>query len=512
MNLKITLIALLSLMSFSTTAQEIAWNESVKKEQKYFYYFQPVNEKENYSISMELGSSIKMLHYTDNVVDGENTFKLEVGAEKYDDYRTFIVNGNMVFFFSVGKKENSKVYFQSFDKTCKPLGEPEFAFDLVLGKRESFSKLLDFSQSDNKKFISVSLTPGKTESSSSKPTFRLYDLNMSMITEKQYSPDPELGAKYDRITVSNTGTVILGYSLPKKASGNKPYFLHVINANDKESDFTFEVDDQDTYNDIHVKVNNETQSVFLVGSFYSTTEKTWGSFNVKLDLIANTASKPVKGFFSSEFLIKGRTEREKKYYDKLAAKGKYDKYPGSFELREIIFTEDDRIIVIYEHYRLVIIEKRDSKTNMVVSTTYQYDFNDVILAKFGKQEGFEWTQKIVKRQREVNFVYDAGIAVCNDGSNVFIFFNDNIKNYTPEKEFISEGKDIAPMLTSPSAGCLVLATVNQETGEMKREIKSLQKETKLICRPHDFQNLPTDGIMLVYAANRFSEKFGIFKY
>ena len=84
MNLKITLIALLSLMSFSTTAQEIAWNESVKKEQKYFYYFQPVNEKENYSISMELGSSIKMLHYTDNVVDGENTFKLEVGAEKYD--------------------------------------------------------------------------------------------------------------------------------------------------------------------------------------------------------------------------------------------------------------------------------------------------------------------------------------------------------------------------------------------------------------------------------------------
>ena len=251
---------------------------------------------------------------------------------------------------------------------------------------------------------------------------------------------------------------------------------------------------------------------YFVGGYSTTDWSETGVFNISYDLGSKSLGKPVIGILDKEFLTAGRTTKEKKYYEKLAAKGKRDRYPGYWKTRDVVFASDNTPILIYEHYNEIKVERRDSKTNMVVSTTYYYHYDDVVIAKFDVTEGFEWLHKIVKRQKEVNFVYDSGIAVCDNESEIFIFFNDNLKNYSEEGRFIAEGKDINPMLTSASLGCLSCVTLNKLNGNAARMVVSKQKETKLIARPMDFMDMPMNGMLKLYAANRFTEKFGFFKY
>ena len=91
-------------------------------------------------------------------------------------------------------------------------------------------------------------------------------------------------------------------------------------------------------------------------------------------------------------------------------------------------------------------------------------------------------------------------------------FNDNIKNYSEEGEFVKTANSIYSFNLSKRKNAAAITTIDLETGEIKRKTLFTRKEINSIVIPKLFKINQLDREVLLYAILGRKERFGILNF
>jgi hypothetical protein len=301
-------------------------------------------------------------------------------------------------------------------------------------------------------------------------TFFVYDEAMSPLWEKKivFPYKSELFSINDAI-VDNDGNIhLLGreYDEVRKSRKNgKPnYKYHVLSYFNQGSEAIDNIISlgKDFITDIKINVDNGNM---VAAGFYSENKNfssIKGVFYMNLEIKSQQVVSQSTKEFSIDFMVENMKEGKAERTKKKAEKGKnVEMY--EFDLDELIQREDGGTVLLAEQYYITVHTTTDSKGN--TTTYYVYHYNDIIAVSISPQGQIEWANKVPKLQasRAPGGPLSYASAVCDN--NVYLVFNDNLKNITEHKQ----GKTYGYAGTLSKTSVVTLVTIDKE-GKMEREV------------------------------------------
>lgn len=143
--------------------------------------------------------------------------------------------------------------------------------------------------------------------------------------------------------------------------------------------------------------------------------------------------------FEFEFLTELFTDRQKKKAEK-AEKDNNDKRQAElfeYDLDKLILRSDGGAVLVAEQYYVRVTDERfrDLATGYWQNRTNRhYHYNDVIVVNIGPDGDIDWATHVPKRQVTANDGgYFSSYSVAVTGKAVYLVFNDNSKNFNPDK-------------------------------------------------------------------------------
>jgi hypothetical protein len=322
--------------------------------------------------------------------------------------------------------------------------------------------------------------------------------------------------------ISNNGDFFLGVTEHKRPNDKlfgKSYdnfkALHVYKIRDNELiEFSLVLENK-RIDDISMSSNN--QGDFILSGIYGNNDSDQnkrrhnveGVFVIRID--TNIDSIIFKGFipFRKDFVNmtfnnRGafRSRRNKNRIQELY----------NYKIRDIFTLADGSLVGSMEQYYVSERSSYDSRTGLT-STIYYYYYDDIIAFKIGKKATFEWQKKINKSQVSTN---DGGpfssYSSFTDGKKLFFIFNDNLKNYNENGEFIKTDGDCYSFNLSRRKNVAAITEIGISSGIKKRTMLFARKDLKSIVVPKMFKLDPETNSVLLYALLGAKERFGILKF
>lgn len=244
--------------------------------------------------------------------------------------------------------------------------------------------------------------------------------------------------------------------------------------------------------DMQIEINDNQE--LICGGFYSDegTYSIKGSYFLKIDTDSkNILTKNFKEF-DFEFITEGMTEREEKKAKKKEEQGKsVELY--EYDLDDIILKDDGGAVLIGEQYfiRTVTHSHYDGNGGWYTSTSYHYNYNDIIVINISSDGKIIWNEKIAKKQVTSNdggFYSSYALNVTED--KLHFVFNDNPKNLSEDLE---EGK--LYNFNRSRESVVALVTVDSE-GNQKRKALFSSKESETLTRPKVCKQISEKNMIL----------------
>ena len=248
--------------------------------------------------------------------------------------------------------------------------------------------------------------------------------------------------------ISNTGDYFLSLTEHKRPNDrifSKDYdnfkALHVYKIKDDAlTEFSLSIEDK-RIDDLKMSSNDD--GIFTLSGVYGSSEikqnrrkhLVEGIFVIRIDtdidsMIFQGFIPFRKDFISMNFNEKStlrsrrRRNREQELYN--------------YKIRDIFTLNDGSLVGSIEQYYIFERSSYDSRTGLT-STIYYYYYDDIIAFKIGNDKAFDWQKKINKSQISTN---DGGpfssYSSFTDGRKLYFIFNDNLKNYNEEGNFIQK--------------------------------------------------------------------------
>jgi hypothetical protein len=444
---------------------------------------------------------------------GKVVMQANEGMASYEGIAT--INGKVIVFLSDRKEGRNHMYMQEYDREMKRSGSAQeiASYELEKGRSKGFFNILT---SRDKQFFGVVWEiPGKKDEKDSYG-FKVFDSNMNVTTEGDYKlPYPGKLSEITQHYLTNKGDYFISvveYSEPDKKIFNKYLYykaMHVMQLTNEGIE-VFDIDIEGKRVEA-MTMSSDNDHVFTFIGIYGEYGKSGvnGLFFLRADFDKKALIDQGFEKFGNDFITQDWSDRQKEKAQKREEKGRGEPQLYNYVVRQSEVLKDGSIVGSMEQYYVVVHTYTDPRTG-ATRTTYTYYYNDIIAFKVG-QSGFEWLKKINKYQVSTNDggPYSSYERYVNDGKLSFIF-NDNIKNYDEQGNFIGDGR-LYPANFGKNKNAVALVELDLETGEMRRNTFFDRKEITALAVPKLFQIDYSTNELLLYAVFGKKEKFGLMK-
>jgi len=335
--------------------------------------------------------------------------------------------------------------------------------------------------------------------SSEKFGFHVFDNAFNQLWHKEIAiPYKDELFDIENYKVDNNGNVhligIVFKEKKKKKRKGKPNYryqlLSYYNEGNQLEEYPIKIEGK-FLTDMQIAINKDKD--IICSGFYSDER----SFSIKgsyfLKISSETKEVISKSFneFGIDFITQNMTERREKKTKKKADKGKnVELY--EYDLYNIILKDDGGAVLIGEQYYVqqVTSSMPNGSGGRTTSTSYFYNYNDIIVINVAADGQIKWTEKIPKRQVTAgdrgffsSFVY----SVVND--KIFFVFNDHPKNlfYKGEGRLANFNK---------SKQSLVVLVELDSNGKQTREALFSSKEADILTRPRVCEQVSAKELVL----------------
>lgn len=369
--------------------------------------------------------------------------KLTYGDNELSFESSRQINGKLyVFSTFLNRSDKMKYLFvETIDiKTLKQSGDIKKIGEVpVLNKRESggfgFSTSNDDSEfkvsSEDTKILVTSYYPNE-KSDLERLKLQVFNSEMDQIWSKSVQlPYKDELFLPTNIQITDQGNI---YFLGKiyneqaqeqfKGEVNYSYKLFSYTENgDNHKIYDIELDDKFFYSLVLsiTKDENFVLSGLYSSELYYVDGLIYSNFDDKSKKIIKLNTKEINDDFIISLLdIKTREKLEKK-----SKKEKNIEF-ANFILENLFLKEDNGILLVVENKYTRTV--REQWGNTYYNKTY-FHYNDIIIISVSSEGNIEWTRNIPKRQLAVGFTGHLGFKAFSLDSELYIMFNDNVKNY-----------------------------------------------------------------------------------
>jgi hypothetical protein len=389
-------------------------------------------------------------------------------------------------------------------------------YELEKGKAKGFFNVIN--SRDNNFFGVIWEIPGKKEEKD-RYGFKIYDKEMTEISEGDYKlPYEGQLSKIDQHYLSNTGDYFISVIEFKPAEEKKMFrsylnykAMHILHVtNEGIDDFEINLSGKRVE---AMTMNSDDKRIFTLTGIYG--EENMAGVSGLFFLRANFDSQEIldEGFekFGKDFITQDWTDRQKEKAEKREQKGRGEPQLYNYVMRQTEVLNDGSIVGSLEQYYVVVSTYTDPRTGSS-RTTYTYYFNDIIAFKVGAEGGFDWLKKINKYQVSTNDggPYSSYARFIDSGKLCFIF-NDNVKNYDPQGNFITSDK-LYPANFGKKRNVVAIVELDLEDGTVSRKNFFDREEISALAVPKLFYIDYKTKELLLYAVYGKKERFGILKF
>ena len=437
-----------------------------------------------------------------------------------------IANFETAYFFAdqlyvfLSDKSNGEMtlYYQIYDSELNPL-EGSVLIASYANNKMNAKPNFKIIQSLNREYLGIIWEiPGK-KSTSDIYGYKVLNKKMEVVQSGEYVlPFDGNLTTINEHHISNEGDYFLGlteHNRPNDRFTVKSFenfkAIHVYKIRNNElKEFSINLEGR-RVDDLIMSSNNH---VFSLSGIYGSGGFSGieGVFVIRID--SEKDSILSKGFvpFSRDIVFQNLTEKQRQRAEERLSNRNTDPQLYNYRLRDMYTTTDGSLIGSIEQYYVYRRVSYDNRTG-VSSTMYYYYYDDIIAFKIGKSGKFEWEKLIPKSQVSINDggPFSSYSTFSNDKKMCFIF-NDNIKNYSEEGEFVKTANSIYSFNLSKRKNAAAITTIDLETGEIKRKTLFTRKEINSIVIPKLFKINQLDREVLLYAILGRKERFGILNF
>ena len=448
----------------------------------------------------------------------------QVAGSGIANFETALYIGDRLYVFLSDKVNGQLVlYLQPFGEAMLPEGPSQLIASYnnpKINAKPNFSII----SSSNKKFVGVVWEVPGRKSISDSYGYVILDQELKKLYEGEYNiPLNGNMTSINEHYVSNYGNYFL--SLTEHKEPNDKIFtkaydnfraLHVYQIRD-DALIEFSLDLEGKRID-DIKMSSNDEGLFTLSGIYGENEVenknrrqhvVDGIFMVRID--TKDDNLVFKGFipFKRDFINMNFKDRS---IMRSRRKKKKNQELYNFKIRDIFTLADGSLTGSIEQYYIYERTSYDSRTGLS-STIYYYYYDDIIAFKIGNDGNFDWQKKIEKSQVSTN---DGGpfssYSSFTDGASIYFIFNDNLKNYNDEGNFIKSGGNCYSFNLSRRKNVAAITSIELNSGISSRHTLFARKELKSIVVPKMFKLDPINNKLLLYALLGTKERFGILKF
>lgn len=431
-------------------------------------------------------------------------FKLpEMNGKDLSFEGMFMLNGQLLVFSSAYDSDLDKktAYVQKMNTSDGSLSSKPKEVDLITGVKKKNSASFDFVLSgDSSKILIVHSDP-YDKYANEKFSYKLVDPNMNVLWAASLElPYKDKYFSISNYRVDNSGKIFMLASIMKEKADRerkKPSYSYDIviydNANKSLKEIPVTLGDQ-YITDISFALT--PKGTLAVGGFYSNknSEGLAGTFYMSIDKDKNKViaqgKKEFTSAFLSEFMSARRADKHKELYN--------------YSIDHIVTLQNGGIIMVAEQFYVNVVTTCQPKGGC--TTTYYYNYNDIIVVNVNPDGSIKWTEHIPKTQISTNDGgYYSSYSFVLTGNKINFIYNDNRKNLDPNLDPKRAKNGIGRKMIT------VNVAMNVDDGKFVKSSLFSAKEEKIYTRPKIAMQI-SGKQSLFYAIKRKKFKFGVINF
>jgi len=431
-------------------------------------------------------------------------FKMpEVNGKELQYEHMFILNGQILVFSSAYFSDQNKkiAYVQKINTNDGSLaGQPKEIDQIVADKKRNSGSFSFIVSNDSTKILIARNDPYE-KYANEKFSYKLLDANTNII----WSASLELPYKDKYFSISNyrvdnSGKVYMLASVMKEKEDRekkKPsYSYNLISYNNASKSLKeMPISLGDKYiSDIRFAITPKGN--IAVGGFYSNKNAAGlaGTFFMSVDKEKNQVLSQGTKDFSSEFLTEFMSARHADKHKELY----------NYSVDYLVSQSNGGLIMVAEQFYVNAVTTCQPKGGC--TTTYYYNYNDIIVVSFNPDASVKWMKHIPKTQVSANdggYHSSYSFVVTNDKLN--FIYNDNPKNLKPDADPKRTKNGISKKMVT------VIVGMNISDGNFNKTSMFSAKEERIYTIPKIAMQLSKNQ-SLFYAIKRKKFKFAIITY
>ena len=382
-----------------------------------------------------------------------NSMKLKRSEEldlkykkKLRDFEDVIMLGGKLWYLTsfnnVAKKKNY-LFAQKLSSRLVPNKNLELVGEIDSKNKVREGRFDTHISTDSTKLLIYNQLPYK-RNTPERFAFRVFDKNMNELWKKNialpYADDVFAVKEY---RVDGDGNVyVLGIVYESRGArtrvGGRPAYRYTVLAysNNGEEKKEYKIDLRDKFiTDLTFRVGRD-KNLILAG-FYSeqNASNAKGTCYFRIDSKSKQILQQTLKEFEFEFLTEEMTEGQRRRAERAELRGDESREAElySYSLDDLILRSDGGVVLVGEQY-YVYQDRTQDFYSQRFSTTYYYNYNDIIVVNIQPDGEVEWASRIPKRQRTINDGgYFSSYAMSITRGKLYFVYNDNARNLDPNR-------------------------------------------------------------------------------
>lgn len=480
----------------------------------------PFHSKDFYTLRWK-GGSILGGYYLSRFDDLKETKTKRVSISVNNNIANFervlIIDEHPAVILTNVRDGKEQVFLQQYSYELEPKGDAVLLAEYELLKGMSKEPIRIIQSKDKKYFAVLWLLVGKKKDQDVYG-YAVYDHKFKQVDEGEYEVPFE--SRYSQITshlLSNTGHYFFVVKEFERNENRKAgqsdiiyKAMHIYQVSNDEGleRYTMHLGGKRIE---AMSVNTDDSTAFTITGVYGSNDfrGVQGAFFMKLDFRNQKVIQEGFQEFGKNFITEDWSDKEIERAEKRASRGKEEPALYNYQMREAQLLPDGSMIGVMEQNYVVV--RSFSDTRSMVTFSYTYYYNDIVIFKIGQSGQFDWIEKVRKSQISSN---DGGpyssFASIVDGNKIRLIFNDNLDNYD------NNGKYIPGLVYSSrfnlKHNTVSMTEIDLATGMQDRYMLFGRKDTKTIAIPKQFKIDLNSKEMLLYTAYKGKELYGILNF
>ncbi len=217
----------------------------------------------------------------------------------------------------------------------------------------------------------------------------------------------------------------------------------ILESGENLKEMTFNIPDKFISN---IQTASLSKNEFVCAGFYSNNSNSSidGTFYFKLDIASQQIIEKRFKEFDIDFITQYMKGKKAKRLARKENNGKEIEMPD-YVLDDLVINSDGSIYLIAEQFRVDAITTYSQYGG--ATTTYYFNYDDIIVVKFNSEGDINWMTKIPKNQRSTGDegFYSSYSMIMQD-EDLYFIYNDNLDNY--QLEDLEKVKNYSPMSTN----------------------------------------------------------------